>query len=102
MAIDVAVEGPDGRGVAVAEGRVRLHQPGIYRLAGGNLLAAAVPGIESDLGQLDPQVLGLERRTTDDALAATSSTPLWPWLLALVAIVLTAELLLAGGLGGRR
>jgi len=102
VAIDVAVEGPDGRGVAVVDGRVRLHHPGVYRLVGGNLLAAAVPGLESDLGQLDPQVLGLERRSADEALAATSSTPLWPWLLALVAIALTTELLLAGGLGGRR
>ena len=102
VASTVAVEGPDGRGVAVVDGRVRLHQPGVYRLAGGTLLAAAVPGLESDLAQLDPQVLGLERRSADAALAATSNTPLWPWLLALVAIALTAELLLAGGLAGRR
>jgi hypothetical protein len=27
---------------------------------------------------------------------------LWPWLLAVVALALTGELLLAGGLGGRR
>lgn len=102
VAIDAAVEGPDGRGIAVVDGRVRLHHLGVYRLAGGKLLAAAVPGLESDLTPLDPKVLGLERSAASDALDATRTTPLWPWLLALVALALTAELALAGGLGGRR
>jgi hypothetical protein len=47
-------------------------------------------------------VFGLERHGAGDALSAASTTPLWPWLMALVAVALTAELLVAGGLGGRR
>ncbi len=98
VTVAAAVEGPDGQGVPQHDGRVRLQQPGLYRLAGGDLLAAAVPALESDLTQVDPAVLGLRSQDAASALAAAATTPLWSWLLALVALALTAELVIAGGL----
>ena len=59
---------------------------------------AAVPALESDLTQIDPAVLGLTKQDATVAIAAAGATTLWSWLLALVALALAAELLIAGGL----
>jgi hypothetical protein len=102
VAVAAALEGPDGRGMSLIDGRARLHQPGIYRLAGGGLIAAAIPALESDLTQVDPAVLGLAKQDAVTAISSVAATPLWSWMLALVAVALTAEMVLAGGLPGVR
>ena len=102
VAVAAALEGPDGRGMSLIDGRARLHQPGIYRLVGGGLIAAAIPALESDLTQVDPTVLGLAKQDAVTAISSVAATPLWSWMLALVAVALTAEMVLAGGLPGVR
>jgi Aerotolerance regulator N-terminal len=96
--VDGTWEDPNGQALAVVDGRVRLAVPGIYRRAGGELMASAIPGVESDLKQVDPAVMGLRQQTADAALTATATTPLWPWALVLMALALGLESLVAGGL----
>lgn len=90
-----------GRALPVVDGSVLLDRPGLYRAAGGALLAAAVPALESDLRRLDPARLDLTASDAASTQAEARLAPLWPWLLVAVALMLGLELLLAGGLPGR-
>jgi hypothetical protein len=86
----------DGRLVPVVDGACRLDLPGLYR-AEGRLVAAAIPGRESDL-RVVPAV-GDRRAPVSDAAAAiagASTTPLWQWLLLTALVLAGVELLVAG------
>jgi hypothetical protein len=98
VSVDGQWEGPQGQALAVVDGHIRLEVPGIYRRTGGELIAAAIPSVESDLKQVDPAVLGLRQHAADAALTATATTPLWPWALVFMLMALGIESLIAGGL----
>ena len=103
VAVSGAVTGPDGRTLdaqrdAAGVLHVRLDRPGLYRVAGGGLLAAAPPALESDLRRLDPTTLHLVSADASSATAEAATTMLWPWLIAALAVVLCGELALAGGI----
>jgi Aerotolerance regulator N-terminal len=89
--------GPDQRSVANVGGVVRLSVPGIYRKTGGEIIAAAIPTLESDLRQIDPQALGFAQTNRDKVLTEAISTPLWSWLLSAALIMLCVEMALMGG-----
>ncbi len=101
VAAGIAYIGADGAAadapVAVIDGQARLARPGLYRLSGGGLVAAAVPAPESDLRRLDPALVHLSAESVDRATSASGESPAWPWLLVLAALALVGESWLAGG-----
>jgi hypothetical protein len=99
--VSAPVSDPAGHVLAADHGRIRLDRPGLYRVQGGALIAAAIPALESDLRRLDPALLNLSAVSVERLSTAAASTPLWPGLLVLLAAALATELLLAGGLGAR-
>ncbi|MEK7415170.1 MAG: hypothetical protein AAB263_17840, partial [Planctomycetota bacterium] len=92
-----ALSGSDGRRVSAVANVARPPSPGRWRDAEGRPLGAAVPARESDLRPLDPQVLGLTANRAGTAMSLVADQPLWPWLLAIAALLLGCEMLLAGG-----
>jgi hypothetical protein len=93
----VPLQAADGHLVPVIDGACSLMSPGLYR-ANERLIAAAIPGLESDLRQVPPPV-GSER-TSDGAtaIAAAATQPLWHWLLVAALGALLVESLLTGAL----
>jgi hypothetical protein len=90
---------PAGVRVEAREGRVLLDRPGIWRGDAGRAVAAAVPAGESDLRRLGGGSAPAE--SAEAAIERAERRPLWPWLLALAAACLAAELLIAGAVGRR-
>jgi|GEM_PF-5867635 len=91
----------NGRWAPAQNGRTTIPAPGLWQAADGSLVAAGLPGLESDLRQLDAARLGLEVRNAHGALTAVRTAPWWAFLLASVLGLLTVEILCAGGVGGR-
>lgn len=94
---DAELSGGIGSAPAMAaDGRVRLDRSGWYRRK-AEILATAVPSLESDLRPIDPDRVGVRASSAAQALGQAGSLPLWPWLLAAALACLAAELALAGG-----
>lgn len=98
----VPLVGADERLIPVVDGACRLDQPGLYR-AGERLIAAAIPGLESDLRQVPPPVGGERARAGDGSaiIAAATPQPLWHWLLMLAIVALIGESALTAFLRSR-
>ncbi len=93
----VPLQAADGRLIPVIDGACSLVEPGLYRV-GERLIAAAIPGLESDLRQAPPPLSGERTRSSDGAtaIAAAATQPLWHWLLLLALGALLTESLLIG------
>ena len=93
----VPLQAADGRLIPVIDGACSVAEPGLYR-AGERLIAAAIPGLESDLRQVPPPLGGERTRSSDGATAITAAAtqPLWHWLLVLALGALLTESLLIG------
>ncbi len=83
---------------------VLLDKTGIYEIVGAGqteLVAVNVDPRESDLTPMEPNAVsrwlalgpGVSRSVLSDALgvAETPPTPLWPWLLGLLAVIAVVE-----------
>jgi hypothetical protein len=93
----VPLQAADRRLIPVVDGACWLVEPGLYR-ADQRLIAAAIPGLESDLRHVPPPP-GSERTRSSDgegAVAAATTRPLWHWLLVLAMGLLLTESLLTG------
>lgn len=90
---------PSGARAEAVDGRIRPDRPGIWRGDAGRTIAIAVPAPESDLRHLGGGPTGAV--DTEEVLAKAERRPLWPWLLALAALLLGAELVIAGPLARR-
>ncbi len=93
----VPLQAADGRLIPVIDGACGLVEPGLYR-AGERLIAAAIPGLESDLRLVSPPPGGERTRISDGdgAIAAAATRPLWQWLLVLAMVLVLSESLLTG------
>lgn len=93
------LQAADGRMIPVIDGACLVAEPGIYR-SGQRLIAAAIPGLESDLRHVPPPLEGERTRTSDgaEAVAAATTRPLWHWLLVSAMTLLLTESLLTGAM----
>ncbi len=91
---------PAGARLDAREGRLRPDRPGLWRGDAGRAIAVAVPASESDLRRISGA--GTPERSAEDAVAEAERKPLWPWLLALAAVCLAGELILAGAVSKAR
>ena len=95
------------QGVTPAQaGQYALSWPGIYYSADEkeSVLAAAIPGSESDVQLLDDEYLAALQMEQGAAQLAElhDQQPLWHWFLLLALIAMAAELLLLGPLARRQ
>lgn len=88
----VPVQAADGRMIPLVDGACQLDAPGLYR-AGERLIAAAIPGLESDLRRVAPPVGGERTRAGDGEtiIAGATPRPLWHWFLLCALVLLALE-----------
>ena len=86
------MQAADGRMIPVVDGACQLDAPGLYR-AGERLIAAAIPGVESDLRRVPVPSVGERTRSGDGdtIIASAAPQPLWHWLLVGALVLLALE-----------
>lgn len=92
----------EGQPLSILGAHSLLQRPGLYQTEEGALLAAAIPGSESDLRRVDPGLIGAEASDATASLAAVSTRPLWSWALFIALTCLALEGILLRPLRRRR